>query len=141
MLNYRRDTAPLLPKIAFIATSFPSLTELGNPEVLQMEPESKAPSATICFFPYTITTITSPPLPGPLKHQGLLHKESSLQAKEDLPKLQEKLQTQKPQASKGQKKKKKDIQNTTNFTKEVDPVRFTISGPDSGLSPGFGLLT
>ena len=66
------------------------------------------------------------------------------QTKEDLPKVHEKLQTQKPQASQGQKKKgggEEDIQNTTDFAKEVDPVRFTVSGPDSGHSLGFGLVT
>lgn len=106
-----------------------------------MEPESKAPSAVqgkILFLPTPSPPLQSPPTPWTTQAPGPPHEESSLQAKEDLSKVHEKLQTQSLRLAKGQKKK--DIQNTTSRRKQ-DPVRFTISGPDSGLSPGFGLVT
>ena len=138
MLNYRRDTAPLLPKIVFIATSFPSLTELDNLEVLQMEPESKAPTGMILFFPYTITTNTITTTPWTTHAQGLLHKESSLQAKEDLPKVHEKLQTQKPQGSQGKKKKKR---KKTYKTLQTLPRKYTLLDSQSLVQIQVSLLS
>lgn len=110
MLSYRRDTAPLLQWKDSFHCHLPSCPDWAGQS--RSTPNGAGEQGSQCragedfvSSPTPSPPLQSPPLPGPLKHQGLLHEESSLQAKEDLSKVHEKLQTQKPQASKGQKKK------------------------------------